>query len=379
MALILYITNLPTPYRLPLYRIMGAMVRNRGHDLHLFFLGYSRSIREWRVPPEDMHGIRFSSQGKGHPGVGALRAIRELRPSAVVLSWAMDHVALALLLYCRLRHIPCYVVSGETMLSAAGNPWRLLRRMFREPFFRLASGFITYGVRSAEYLLDAGVPPERVTTGVNVADMEYFRAQVEELRRDGRAAAHRDRYRHPSGSRFVCHLLFVGYFLPSKGILEMIRALRHLGRSDIVLHIVGSGGEQGRMHDEIAALGLEENVIVHGYRQQSALPIYYASADVLVFPSLEEVFGLVMAEGAAAGLPIIASHYAGGVPEVVEDGLNGIVIDPRDLQMFAAAIARLADDPELRHRMGEASRRRAEERLTVERSALQYLVAMGLA
>ena len=83
-----------------------------------------------------------------------------------------------------------------------------------------------------------------------------------------------------------------------------------------------------------------------------------------------------MTEGAAAGLPIIASKYAGGTPEAVEDGANGIVIDPRDADAFAGAIARLADHPDLRARMGAASRRRAAEHLTMERSARQHIDAI---
>ncbi len=377
MARILHITNLPTPYRLPLYRAMGELLRERGDELHLFFLGYSRSVREWRIGPSDLAGISYTAGMNGRPLRGAIAAIRRLRPRSVILSWSMDHVALALLLYCRLRGIPCHVVSGETPRSAAGNPWPLLRRIFRQPFFRLASGFITYGVRSTRYLLDAGVPPGRITTGVNVPDTSYFSGRVAALRAAGDAGRQRDRYRNAAGEPFSCHLLFVGYFLPEKGILQMLRALHLLRREDILLHIVGSGEQEGAVREEIRALGLERCVVMHGYRQQTELPLYYALADILLFPSLEEVFGLVMAEGAAAGLPVVASENAGGTPEVVRDGVNGIVIDPCDTSAFAAAIARLADDPALRARMGAASGRHAAACLTMERSARAYVERLG--
>jgi len=376
MPLVLQITNLPTPYRLPLYRAMRAKLREGGEDLHIFFLGYAKSVRAWKVDEEDMYGLRWSSAEKGRPLRGAMRAIGELRPRAVILSWAMDLQALALLLRCRLRGIPCYVVSGETLRSASENRWRLLRQIFRQPFFHAAAGFITYGVRSTEYLLRSGVPADRITTGVNVADTPLFAGEVERLRENGPAAVGRERFRTPSGGEYRCHFLFVGYFLASKGIVQMIHAFRRLGLPDVALHIVGAGEQEREIRHEIARSGIGESIILHGYRQQAELPFYYALADVLLFPSLSEVYGLVMAEAAVSGLPIIASCHAGGVPEIVEDGVNGLVVDPGDPVEFAEAMGLLVDDPELRGRMADASRRRAVEYLTIGKSAAAYISAI---
>lgn len=157
----------------------------------------------------------------------------------------------------------------------------------------------------------------------------------------------------------------------------MLQAFRSMGRTDVALHIVGSGKQEREIRIEIARSGIGESIFLHGYRQHAELPLYYAMADVLLFPSLEEVYGLVMAEGAAAGLPIIASCHAGGTPEIVEDEVNGLVIEPNDITEFAEAIGLLADDPRLRARMGEASRRRAENMLSIQRSAELYLHAIG--
>lgn len=376
MSLVLHITNLPTPYRLPLYRAMRELLRKRGSDLHVFFLGHAASVREWKVSQEDMYGLQWSA-AKGQGLAGAMRAIREKGPSAVILSWAMDHIALALLLYCRSRGIPCFIVSGETMESAMENPLRRLRQMFRQSFFTLAAGFITYGLRSTEYLVRSGVPQDRVTTGVNVPDTMLFAAETERLRKSGGAAMLLEQFKRSGGSPFRCHLLFVGYFHPAKGIIQMIRAFRLLGHTDVALHIVGAGPQEREIRHEIMGSGLGESIFMHGYRQQSELPLYYAIADVLLFPSLQEVYGLVMAEGAAAGLPIIASRYAGGVPEIVEDGTNGLIIDPNDPVEFSEAMGLLVDDRELRARMGTASLRHAIESLSIERSAELYVEAIS--
>ncbi|MEO5930594.1 MAG: glycosyltransferase family 4 protein [Candidatus Kapaibacterium sp.] len=371
MPNILYITNLPTPYRLPLYRELGRRLSLEGVALEIFFLGYSRSSRAWNIVKEDFAGLNYSiAQPPSQILIrDAAAAIARSRPAVVVLAWAMDLAALRLLLHCRARGIPCIIVSGETLRSAANNPHAFLRTIFRRTIFRRASAFITYGRGSTEYLLASGVEPARVVTGINVVDTDYFSRRVDELRINGDAAAERARH----GDRFSCHLLFVGYLLPEKGMMNLLAALEASGRSDIALHVVGSGPEMDGLRLRAGRDGLEGRVFFHGYRQIGELPLYYAIADILIFPSLEEVFGLVMVEGAAAGLPIIASANAGGTIDVVEEGINGIIIDPTDIGAISAAIVRLADNPEVRRSMGAASRRLAESRLNLRESARRYM------
>ncbi|MEP7218436.1 MAG: glycosyltransferase family 4 protein, partial [Bacteroidota bacterium] len=248
-------------------------------------------------------------------------------------------------------------------------PHAFLRTIFRRTIFRRASAFITYGRGSTEYLLASGVEPARVVTGINVVDTDYFSRRVDELRIHGDAVAERARH----GDRFSCHLLFVGYLLPEKGMMNLLAALEAGGRSDIALHVVGSGPEMDALRLRAGRDGLEGRVFFHGYRQIDELPLYYAIADILIVPSLEEVFGLVMVEGAAAGLPIIASANAGGTIDVVEEGINGMIIDPTDIGAISAAIVCLADDPEVRRSMGVASRRLAESRLNLRESARRYM------
>ena len=122
--------------------------------------------------------------------------------------------------------------------------------------------------------------------------------------------------------------------------------------------------------------GMEEFVFFHGYRQTSELSIFYALADLFLSPSSIDVFGLVMVEAAAASLPVIASPHSGGTVDVIEQGSNGIIVDPHATDQYARAIAGLADSPEERRRMGEAGRVRSIHFLTLEESAERYYRAI---
>ncbi len=104
--------------------------------------------------------------------------------------------------------------------------------------------------------------------------------------------------------------------------------------------IIGSGPEEEALRRQASQLGLP-NVVFVGFVTPAELPAYYGLADVFVFPSLVDVWGLVVNEALACGLPVLASRYAGATQELVEpyDGI-GEVIDPKDTAAFAKVLER---------------------------------------
>jgi glycosyltransferase involved in cell wall biosynthesis len=89
------------------------------------------------------------------------------------------------------------------------------------------------------------------------------------------------------------------------------------------------------------------------------LPQFYGLADVFVFPTLGDTFGLVVDEAMACGLPVISTSAAGEIAYRIEEGVNGFIVPPADAEQLAAHMAILARNPGLRARMGEASEGRA--------------------
>lgn len=377
MPTVLHITNRPTPYRLPFFREAHRQLRARGDTLHVLFLGRGGVERLWQISDQEMSGFdHMTLQGERSEAREIIEAIDRIGPAVVVLAWAMDLTALRALLACRSRGIPCTVVCGESPWSARAGTWRALRTAFRRFFFRRATGFISYGESSTAYLQACGLSPEKIATGLNCVDTDYFHRSVQRHRSVGTRPVDADSIPLPEGA-FACHVLFVGYLLSVKGVAETLKALALLDRPDIALHIVGEGPERESIEYQAQELGLARQVFLHGYRQTDELPRYYAFADVLVFPSLWEVYGLVMVEGAAASLPIVASRFAGGTADVVRDGENGFIVDPKNPHELADAIRILADDADLRRRMAEASAAFARERLTLSESVRRYVDALA--
>ncbi len=98
------------------------------------------------------------------------------------------------------------------------------------------------------------------------------------------------------------------------------------------------------------------HVLTPGYKQYDELPAYYGLASAFVMPSLSETWGLVVNEAMAAGLPVIVSDRCGCAPDLVREGRNGLLFDPRDADALAGAMGHLAHGGADRASMGEASR-----------------------
>lgn len=167
-------------------------------------------------------------------------------------------------------------------------------------------------------------------------------------------------------------LLCVGNWMERKGILTLLDAFAELPHAAATLHLVGDTRVEPRyarrVRRRLSQPDLEGRVVVHGPVSTARVAGLYQAADVFVLPSLKEPFGTVYGEAMAFGLPVVGWR-AGNLPHLADDGVEGFVLPPGDVQGLTAALHRLCEDQTLRRRLGEAARRRAEGRPTWQQSA----------
>jgi len=132
-------------------------------------------------------------------------------------------------------------------------------------------------------------------------------------------------------------VLFLGQIIPRKGVSALLEAIGELRDLPIEFHFVGPSASEYE-----SALRTGRNVVWHGAVPRDRTPSFYAAADVFVFPTLSDGFGLTQVEAIAAGVPVIASRYCG---EVVRDGENGLILDEVSPGAIAAALGRLCQSP----------------------------------
>jgi glycosyltransferase involved in cell wall biosynthesis len=149
---------------------------------------------------------------------------------------------------------------------------------------------------------------------------------------------------------------YVGWLIPIKGVTYLITAMAKVAekypKSQLVL--VGKGDDRGeeeiKLKEQVERTGLANKVLFLGWRPD--VDEIMGCFDIFVLPSLNEGMGRVLVEAMAAGLPIVASRV-GGIPDLVKDGENGLLVPPADATALAKAISALLEDKEKRKRMGE--------------------------
>jgi glycosyltransferase involved in cell wall biosynthesis len=196
------------------------------------------------------------------------------------------------------------------------------------------------------------IPRERICAILDGVDTETFRPPQD-------------------GAKEPNSLLFVGNSEDrNKGALYLIEALALL-QDEVPLSLTLVDREEKDLKvvpPLVRKYGLKNRVTYTGRISSEELVRLYGRSQLLVSPSLYEGFGLPAAEAMACGLPVVATS-AGAFPEVIEDGVTGRLVPPADARALAGAIRELMADGELRRRMGEAGRRRVEERFTWRETA----------
>ncbi len=165
----------------------------------------------------------------------------------------------------------------------------------------------------------------------------------------------------------------VGRISEVKGIEYAVRALAEPGMPDALrLHVIGSGPEAPALERLVAELGLAERVVFHGFRRD--VLDWMAHLDVLLMPSLHEGLPYTLLEAMSLGRPVVASRV-GGLAETLVDGETGLLVEVGDVGGLAAAIRRLAVEPGLAARLGEAAAARQRRAYTLETMTDAYLQA----
>ena len=212
----------------------------------------------------------------------------------------------------------------------------LLRERLRKWILARVPCVCTNLTEGTEYLVKGlGVSETKIFQTPYVIDVTEFNRKILSLK--GQAQELREQL-GLKGTVF----LYVGQMIPRKGLSELARGIAAVDRAllrDSSFLFVG-----GRLPDDI-----KSSLIAHGvlfseipFVQPRDLPQYYALSDVFMFPSLEDEWGIVLNEAAAAGLPIVASKFAAAAADLVEENVTGFVINPHDPGQIAASIEKFA-------------------------------------
>lgn len=164
-------------------------------------------------------------------------------------------------------------------------------------------------------------------------------------------------------------LLYVSNISKSKGIFFLLNALLVLKKKniDFKLDIVGgflNKSAKNSLENMITSNSLQEHIKFHGYINETEKDFFFNSSDIFIHPSLNENFGLVIIEAMQYGLPVI-STYEGAIPEIIDNGITGILVNKNDIDELAKKIILLINNDDLRKKLGEKGREKFLKKYTL--------------
>jgi glycosyltransferase involved in cell wall biosynthesis len=349
------LTEIISPYRIPLF---NALASNSDVDLHVIFLAETvPSLRQWRVYREE---IRFSHQvlGSWRKRLGRYNALLNRGVSGalvaanpdVILCGGYNYVASwQSLHWARSHDIPVLLWSESNVQDQRSG--HALVEFLKSEFISGCRGFVVPGRSAQEYLRVKKVNPEKIFTAPNAVDNNLFASHTA-IARTHKVVRRRE-LNLPER-----YFLFVGRIVPEKGVFDLLSAYSRLNasiREQVGLVYVGDGESKHQL--EQRSVATSPGVIrFSGFAQREELASYYALAEALVLPTHTDPWGLVVNEAMGCGLPVILSSAAGCASDLLREGETGLLIPPRDVDALTSAMARIADQPELRESMGNNAR-----------------------
>jgi glycosyltransferase involved in cell wall biosynthesis len=249
---------------------------------------------------------------------------------------------------------------GEPGLVAARRvDFHLNKNSFSRWKHRQVDCFIAASEAIRRMLVSDGVPAERTVTVHEGIDVDHVLAAPP-------VNVHQA-FWLPHGSPVVGN---VAALVPHKGQRHLIEAAHLVVRQvpDARFVILGEGELRDHLERQVRDYHLEKHVLLPGFRTDVLGCI--KGFDVFAMSSVTEGLGTSLLDAMACAKPIVATA-AGGIPEVVADGVTGLLVAPRDHHAMAQALVRLLGDGGLRQQMGEAGRARVSERFTVEKMVVE--------
>lgn len=355
------VTELPTPYRAPLYDLLAARGVVTPHALYLVAREVLRSA--WAVDcrghrHEHLRGGSLTVRGPRGPFTwkwtrGVARRLDALAPDAVLVSgWAHGAMGAASRWAAR-RGVPSLVVS-ESHLRPHRLPLRTWARdRVARPVVERAAAWLPVSSKAQALLVALGADPARCFVVPNAPDAERFAR----ARADGAARA---ATRAALGAGDEPVTVFVGRLIPAKAAHVLLRAAAALTPTPRTW-IVGGGPLARRLAALAAGLGLGGRVQFLGEQPYPRVVELLAAADVVALPSVHEPYGVALHEGMAAGAAALASDAVGAAADLV-DPTTGATAPAGDVAAFAAAWGALLADPVRRAACGAAASARARAR-----------------
>ena len=374
------ITNIPSPYRIPLFE---KMAEHQSIDLYVYFNAVTEENREWNVELSDKFkykilpcfGLNLSYWSKDkdfynyHINPSIIQELIKNDYDVVIAGGYSSFAAQISFFQSKLRGTPYILWSGGTINDT--SPLRTISLPLARFIVRHSNAFVAYGTRAKEYLITLGAFPEKIFIAYNTVDIDFYMQQSVKFK------ASKNKLKDRLGIKNEMIVLYVGRIVELKNVRTLIKAYSELKNElDVALLIVGDGMQKSKLRNMCIEESIDDVFFV-GFKQKEEILVYYAISDLFVFPSTKDIWGLVLNEAMASGLPVITTDKVGASVDLIEEGVNGYVVESGDIEELHEAMRKILLKPEVRSRMGKASKEIIESRFTINDAVNGFIEAIA--
>lgn len=331
MKRVLFLTNYASPYRVRFFDELGKHTRltvlcterieEKTHrDAGWFVAG------EGNFTLQHLSRRLFQVRGRAM----CLDVVSWLKKpfDVIVICGYSSPTAMLAMAYCHLHSIPYYIEVDGGLIRQESK----MKYWFKKRLVSSAHRWLSTGKRTTEYLVHYGAREQ------DVFSYPFTSLEAADLLEEPVTPAEKAALRAALGMKEQRIVLSIGQFIPRKGFDVLLKAAKELPQ-DVGVYLVG-----GQPTEEY--LQLRENLGLHnvhfcGFQKKETLTLYYKAADVFVLPTREDIWGLVVNEAMAFGLPVVTTDRCVAGLELVEEGVNGYLVPVDDEQALAGAMNRV--------------------------------------
>lgn len=361
---ILFITNLPSPYRVDFFNELGKHC-----ELTVLYERHSASDRDekWKGNKAASFKEKYIDLKPlgvdGSIGLGLAKEIKKQCFDSLIISGYSSPSVMAAITYCRLKRIPYYIESDGGFCKKDKFPKSVLKKFLLSG----AKGHFVTCDEYKKYLLSLGIKNECIYkypfTSLKSADIISEPVSPEEKKK----------IKNELSMKETKVVLAVGQFIKRKGFDVLIKAAKNLS-ADIGVYFVG-----GNPTEEYISLRESlklENIHFIGFKTKDELKKYYKAADLFVLPTREDIWGLVINEAMAYGLPVITTNKCIAGLELVKNGDSGYIVASENSEIIAEKISLICADKDLNEKMSHNALVEIKN-YTIEKMAQNHIEIIG--
>lgn len=340
------LTTVMAPYRVQLFSQIGKKC-----EMYVCFEQMRSSERDEKWYDESSTNFQLVKLKKWGASVNTikfevLKQVSKIQPDVVIAYEYHTNTSLLLLSYCQIMKIPYIINCDGAFISKS------MKDVVKKHYISKASGFISSGKMADEYLLHYGALKKCIYhnhfTSLHEKDILTSLPSIED----------RQLAKEKKGILEKRVILSVGQFVYRKGYDILLKAAKNFSE-DIGVYIIG--GKITQEYEELIKKLNLKNIHFIDFMSKEELMDYYLSADLFVFPTREDVWGLVINEAMACALPVVTTERCVAGIEMIENGINGYIVPVENQEILCDAIEKILSDEIMRTNMAAQSLKRIKD------------------